>query len=49
MLGPVTNKPLLLSTPSVINAVKQPDMYFQVEYTLVNVVNLRTNVDQTLT
>ncbi len=47
--GPIANKPLLLATPSVIGASNQPTMYFQVEYTLVNVLNLRTNVDQTYT
>jgi len=47
--GPVANKPLVLNTPSAINSTKQPTMYIQVEYTLVNISNFRTNVDQTYT
>ena len=47
--GPVANKPLLLNTPAVISSQKQPTMYIQVEYTLVNISNFRTNVDQTYT
>lgn len=47
--GPVANKPLILNTPAVISSQKQPTMYIQVEYTLVNISNFRTNVDQTYT
>ena len=47
--GPVSNKPLILNTPSVIRSTNQPTYYIQVEYTLLNVSNFRTNVDQTYT
>ena len=48
-LGPAAGKPLMLATPSVISSTNQPTYYIQVEYTLVNVTNFRTNVDQTYT
>lgn len=47
--GPVSNKPLMLNTPAVIRTTNQPTYYIQVEYTLVNITNFRTNIDQTYT